>query len=444
MEPARSMTDTHTETNQRESLLTTLRRLEGDPIILRAFALTGIFFMLVPGTLLGVMNLITISGHHAAGTASAAWVQAHGHAQFFGWIGTFILGIGYHSLPRHRLARIGGIDERWLCLALWTTGVLLRWSVGTNPASWRVLLPLGSALELAAFLLFLRASSGHRPAGDGSRKPEAWALVVIAGTLGLLVALIANVAVSAYVALRTDSPIFPPAANQRILAIALWAFLVPFVWGFTARWVPRMIGTAEPSGRALLIATLICFAGVIVYSAGLVAAGAAMLLASAVIAAVSLKLFGRRLPSEATDEILPWTAFAVRVAYFWMLAGATLGLIAAAYETGATGVLGAYRHAMTVGFLSVMVFTIGPVVLPVFAGDRVLFSPSLARIALIVLNIGCTLRVVSQIAAYDANAAWAWQLLPISALVELTAVCAFAVNLGLTMAHGRIARARLA
>jgi hypothetical protein len=52
---------------------------------------TGLTFMLLPGTFLGVWNLLSISSHRAAGSVSATWIQAHGHAQIFGWIGTFIL-----------------------------------------------------------------------------------------------------------------------------------------------------------------------------------------------------------------------------------------------------------------------------------------------------------------------------------------------------------------
>ena len=31
-----------------------------------------------------------------------AWIQAHGHAQVLGWIGSFILGIGFYSIPKLR------------------------------------------------------------------------------------------------------------------------------------------------------------------------------------------------------------------------------------------------------------------------------------------------------------------------------------------------------
>jgi hypothetical protein len=72
--------------------------------IVMLFIGTGLAFMLLPGTFLGVWNLLSISSKHAADSISAPWIQVHGHAQVFGWIGTFILGIGFYSIPRVRSA----------------------------------------------------------------------------------------------------------------------------------------------------------------------------------------------------------------------------------------------------------------------------------------------------------------------------------------------------
>jgi hypothetical protein len=71
-----------------------LARAVGLSRLLVAYISTGVAFMLLPGTFLGVWNLISISTKQAAAQVSAAWLQAHGHAQVFGWIGSFILGIG--------------------------------------------------------------------------------------------------------------------------------------------------------------------------------------------------------------------------------------------------------------------------------------------------------------------------------------------------------------
>ena len=70
-------------------------------LMLRVWILSGLFFMALPGTLLGFSNLMAISTHHGLGNLPAAWIQGHGHAQVFGWIGSFILGIGFYSQPSH-------------------------------------------------------------------------------------------------------------------------------------------------------------------------------------------------------------------------------------------------------------------------------------------------------------------------------------------------------
>jgi hypothetical protein len=79
-----------------------------------------------------------------------------------------------------------------------------------------------------------------------------------------------------------------------------------------------------------------------------------------------------------------------------------------------------------------MVFAIGQRVLPAFAGMRVLYSPRLMLGSLLLLNFGCTLRVISEILAYEGYWTPAWSALPWSAACEVAAVTVFAANLLLT------------
>ncbi|MGC2828489.1 MAG: hypothetical protein WB994_02525, partial [Candidatus Acidiferrum sp.] len=67
--------------------------------MLMTYILSGLVFMLLPGTFLGVWNLISISRLQALESITPGWIQAHGHAQIFGWVATFILGIGFYSIP---------------------------------------------------------------------------------------------------------------------------------------------------------------------------------------------------------------------------------------------------------------------------------------------------------------------------------------------------------
>ena len=61
-----------------------------------------------------------------------------------------------------------------------------------------------------------------------------------------------------------------------------------------------------------------------------------------------------------------------------------------------------------------------------------LYSTRLMFASMAMLSAGCLLRVTSEILAYQGYAAWAWSCLPLSAVVELSAVTLFAVNLACT------------
>src|SRR5215469_322293 len=117
---------------------TTLSRL------LTLYICTGLGFMLLPGTFLGVWNLITISTQRSAGTVSPAWIQAHGHAQIFGWIGTFILGIGFYSIPKLRRLNSFGFSAVYTAWGLWAGGVSVHWLCTVYGWHWRTLLPLSA------------------------------------------------------------------------------------------------------------------------------------------------------------------------------------------------------------------------------------------------------------------------------------------------------------
>src|SRR5262252_8193716 len=86
--------------------------------LVTAFVASGMLFMLLPGTFLGVWNLIGISQQHTSANLSPAWLQAHGQAQIFGWIGSFILGIGFYSLTK--MGRLGpfAVSRAWVSFVL--------------------------------------------------------------------------------------------------------------------------------------------------------------------------------------------------------------------------------------------------------------------------------------------------------------------------------------
>ncbi|MGE5644611.1 MAG: hypothetical protein ACM336_02345 [Acidobacteriota bacterium] len=398
------------------------------------YVVTGLLFLVLPGTFLGVWNLISISSQHSLGRLSPAWLQAHGHAQIFGWLGTFIIGIGYYSLSKMGGLMPFAVSRGWVSWALWTIGVALRWVANVTGIDWRFLLPASATLQLAAFTIFFVTVSRHKPSTPSTkRKPiAAWMKLVIASTVLFWLALLANLAGTVMLALTAAQPEIPHRLDQRYLFVAAWGFPVLAVWGFNAKWLPVFLGLRGPHSRKLMTALGVLVASLAAAAAGHFRAAALLLLCASGLAADALNIFRRAERPAKTLGVSALFPLFVRGAYVWLLLAAALGIYAA-YSDRFGGVWGASRHALTVGFLATMVFAIGQRVLPAFCGMRVLFSKRLMGISLIALNAGCALRVLSEIPAYEANVRLAWALLPISAITELTAVTLFALNMAVTL-----------
>ena len=396
--------------------------------LLMAYVSSGLVFMLLPGTFLGVWNLLQISGRESAASVSPAWLQAHGHAQVFGWIGSFIFGIGFYSIPKLRGATKPAFGAAWACWAMWTIGVAMRWAANVYGWQWRLLLPLSGVLELVAFLIFFWAVSQHRPEDSGKTRLDPWIWVVVSATTGLMLVLIANLAACIYLALRGPSPALPHILDQRYLVLATWGFLVPFVWGFSTKWMPVFLGLKPVRPSLLLSALVVNFAGVVLTLAGWGAEATLLFVVGAALIIAALRMFEVSQQEPKTRGVHRSFPFFVRMAYGWLLVAALLGVGAALWDSSG-GIWGASRHALTVGFIAVMVLCVGQRVLPAFAGMRLLWSTRLMFAGLVLLTIGCTLRVSSEFLAYQGYANWAWSALPVSAMLELAGITAFAVNI---------------
>ena len=407
--------------------------------LLRAWILSGLFFMALPGTLLGFSNLLAISTHHGLSNLPPAWMEGHGHAQVFGWIGSFILGIGFYSQPASKRSTniIPGV-----CLLLWTSGVALRWIGNIYGWHWRILLPLSAGLELVAVLFFLKAASHHKlpetAVGQVAVKApmENWMVSVLIGTAGLALVTGFNFVECLRLAMMGSSPSFPHNLDQKYLLLLGWGFMVPIVWGFSARWLPSFLAIAMADGRTLRVALGLDLLGVACGIVGWTVPAAVLLALGAVVVMLALHLVQRPTGTAKVSGIHPSFPSFVRIAYAWlMIAGGMSVWAACADQHG--GIWGASRHASTVGFAATMVFAIGPRILPHFGGIYKIFSKRLMFFSLLFLQVGCTLRVCFEPLAYEGITSLGWRILPISGVLELTAVLLFATNLSLSFLLGR-------
>ncbi|HEY3706959.1 MAG TPA: hypothetical protein VGL22_17995 [Terracidiphilus sp.] len=412
------------------------RRERQKSLMLRAWILAGLFFMALPGTLLGFSNLVAISAHHGLGTLPAAWMEGHGHAQMFGWIGSFILGIGFYSQP----ARKSVLRIPLGCFVLWTSGVALRWFANVYAWHWRTLFVVSASAELLALLLFLSAARYHKmpETGEGKSKPsiELWMISVFVGTAGLLAGVVFNLVECLRLAVAGASESFPHVLDQRYLVILGWGFLAPTVWGFSARWLPTFLGVGQPQARLFRCALLMDVVAIVAALFGQVPAATILLMITSITVLFALGLAGRPRSKAKVQGIHASFPVFVRIAYVWLVIAAGMSVWAALADVH-NGVWGASRHALTVGFAATMVFAIGPRILPHFGGVYNLFSKRLMLVSLVLLQCGCTLRVTSEPLAYEGFSLFAWRVLPISATLELAGVLVFAFNVAMTYAKGK-------
>ena len=397
------------------------------------FIATGVFFMLLPGTLFGVANLLAISANHTPHAADAGWVQAHGHAQIFGWLGTFILGIGYYTIPRLRSSP-SPRAAAWITWALWTSGVAIRWAIGSWPWQWRILFPLAGVLELAAVVIFCVTVFLTRP----RERDEKWRtsiVMITAGGWAMAIAVAVGAWMSFAVARSGDAPVFPFDFNQRYLVLITWGFIVPLVWGFSTRWLPPLIGLRKTRKSWLMPLLVALFAGVVAALSGELLLASIVFLGTATGFALALRVLESPANDAKLNGVHEWTPSFLRIAYAWLLVAAILGVVSAAMPLP-NGWAGASRHALTVGFFAVVVFSVGPRILPSYLGVQRVWSTRLMGVVLMLINIGCALRVASQILAYEGWSTFAWKTLPLSAIIEMTAVTLFAVNMMMTLRTG--------
>jgi hypothetical protein len=282
---------------------------------------------------------------------------------------------------------------------------------------------LSAALELAVALLFVWQVT---PAGRQHKRGQAWEVPIFAGC-GALVLLLG------WQLLLTTGPLSSPAlpavSDRILISLSIWAFAFPAVVGYSAKFFPGLLGTAPGHANGIRASMALAGLAAIGFAMDLPAVASGATLSAVVLASWALRVFHKPAGNSKISGVYERYPQFARLTYVWLGVSAALGIGASR-----PGMLGASRHAFTVGFLATLIFSIGPRILPSFLNSRELWSARLMRVSLVLITTGCTLRVVAEPLAYGGFVDLAWKALPISACVELTAVLLFGFNLAMSLA----------
>lgn len=386
--------------------------------IYRPFFLAGIATVLTLGCMWGAINLLTIGLKHSFTAVNYSWVLAHAHAMVFGFVGFFIMGFAYQAFPRFKHSSLWRPKLAFTALPLMIAGILLQTVA-------HLLSPPSLQLEIAAATIqtvavIIFASTIVMTARQ-AKKPEVYDRFVYAALGWFLLAAVANPVVF---------KLFELAGSREQLLFNLATFNIPYrdvqligiavvmILGVSLRLLPHAYGLREPSRawQAFLFWGVngSILAGVVLFIAGMSSGNHWLLLiqwlTTFVLLAVAIgtprqyRLFGA-VPKSERDRGLKF----IRAAYVWFIIATAMLVFTPIYNfaiympiTGSHvpfshAFFGAYRHALTVGFIMMMIVGVSSKVVPTLSGVDVRRAPSLWPTFLL-LNLGNLTRVSSQIA----------------------------------------------
>ncbi len=389
----------------------------GDTIY-HPFFLAGIATVLTLGCTWGAINLLTIGLRQSFSGANYSWVLAHAHAMVFGFVGFFIMGFAYQAFPRFKHTTLWRPKLAFTALPLMIAGILLQTVA-------HLLFPPSLPLEIAAASIQIVAVIIFAAAivitARRAKKPEVYDRFVYAALGWFLLAAIANPVIFKLFELpgSREQLLFNLATfNIPYRDVQLLGIAVVMILGVSLRLLPHAYGLREPSRtwQALLFWGVngSILAGIVFFVAGMASGNHWLLmiqwLTTFVLLAVAIgtprqyRLFGP-VPENERDRGLKF----IRAAYVWFIIATAMLVFTPIYNfaiyPAVTGshvpfshaFFGAYRHALTVGFIMIMIVGVSSKVVPTLSGVDVRRANSLWPTFLL-LNLGNLTRVSSQIA----------------------------------------------
>jgi len=393
----------------------------------KRFVFGALFVALTAGFGLGVVNLTRISLAQSYYEISGVLKQIHGHAQVFGWVGLFIMGVAFHAVPRMKMQPVRPVRAAKWCFALMLTGVFLR--VFSQPFAKHpvgaVALLVSGVLELAAIGLFVWLLSGSVVRSEQEREPYEkfiWASVGWFAVLGLW-----NFWIVLQMAWKRSVGI-PALQDALWIHAAFFGFIANMIFGFSLRVLPHFLGLRESKTWAANVAFVLWNAAIFLrYPVEQLAWAASVLEATAIILFVwALGVFARRRTKIEIKGVDNTFARFVYLGYAWLLIAAAVPFHADVFRLTASS-----RHTMAIGFITSLIMGVSYRVLPIFNGVN-LWSARLIRASFWHLAAGSTLAFSMALNnVFETTWSYAWS--GIAGYLVFAALVMFAVNIAMTL-----------
>ncbi|MFW6032831.1 MAG: DUF1858 domain-containing protein [Phycisphaeraceae bacterium] len=422
--------------------------------IYRHYFLGGIAVILTVGALWGALLLwkIGFAGSFTGedGGPSIFEVNAHGHAQIFGWVGLFIMGFAYQAFPRMWHTDLAAPRLAFVNFLAMLVGIAVRTAGMTWPDAGGWTLPAavgGGALEIAAVTIFAgQILLTFRRSGKPVEPYVGFIVAALCFLVAQAVFSLAHTWNTMTAATEEDLLWFVATYQAPLRDVQIHGLALLMILGVSLRMLPAIFGVGKtPSRRAwvglgLLLAAIVGETSLFItyrHTGNHALAGALLLPWLLLPIGVGLVAWPWKLwrPMPDGDR----SAKFVRAAYAWLAFSLAMLLALPIYQIVSTipfshAYYGAIRHAITVGFISMMIMGFAARVVPTLSGIDTrrltgLWGP------FILINLGCFLRVSLQTGT-DWHPAF-FALVGVSGLLEVTALAWWGIHLVQVIRVGR-------
>lgn len=411
----------------------------------RRFLKAALLFTLTGGATLGAWALILMAIRGRLGGIGRGLIQVHGHWQLFGWVGLFVVGVAYHVLPRLTGVPLPSYRLASVSFVLLVLGTVSRGAQLLDPSGLRAALLVGGALaEVAGCALFAWQAGMILASCPGPW--QAFQGYIAFGTGWFVVASLLNLGHAIYLTAAAAYEV-PPYLNLPYLTVFLIGFVAYWILGVSFRTLPAFMGLrSQPVAASLLtipltmaITTMAIGESSFLAGGGPSARWAFGLGMLGVAACLALDTWFLGIIRPADGEAEPgvdrgYEKF-LRLGYAWLLiSAAMLATFAALILAGREmdhALVGAYRHAITVGFITMVMVGMASRIVPIFRGVPI-YSARLREATFWLLAAGNAVRVVFQgLSAFYGPALL--RVAGVSGVLELAGLALFGINLWKTL-----------
>ncbi len=408
------------------------------------FFKTAILMALTIGVTVGAIVLTYISKNQDFHYVLHKLVQTHGHAQLFGWVGLCIIGFAYYIVPRVKNVELKYRELTTTSFWLIVTGTVIR--IFAQPfanESTNILLPISGLLEFMAVALFAFIILSTVLASQEKKEP--YDKFIMAGVLWFLVCGFMNFIMDVFMFFTNTNEI-PRTFYSPFVHVFILGFVFMFIFAVNIRTVYAFLDVGTARIRAVnttfwllnLTIPIYFIANSFNYNSPFLLK-VSYLTIYLVAFSILLFIYGIRIFEKSTkelDDVVMDRSYSktIRAAYVWLIIGVLiLGAkpFFKAFSEPQYLFHGAANHAIAVGFVTLMIIGYASKMVPTFKGVG-MYSIKLSDLSFYLINIGCFLRVSTQIMIGLSKDSY-YSLIGFSGWIELVAIGIFGYNVWKTM-----------